>query len=289
MSLTVLDVLASEIDTSCEWIRLETDVKSLKASIEEVGLLQPRVVDEHYKLLCGGRRYTVMSQLGWKKMPCLMYKLDEVKAEMAAIDDNIKRTDFKGAQLAKALKRRKELYLILHPEKKRGGDIKSPKAKSNAQNALPVPTFAEDTAEQTGVGRHTIDRQIHRAEHASPEVMEAWENDDLSPSQVDALTYTDHETQEKLLPYAADRTCDDIKDLVDDAKLNGVDSTISGIRQIDEAQKIFKKILKGAKSLTVTIQTALGAGYSYEAYSKIEIQGELIMLQESMSQLLERK
>jgi len=50
--------------------------------------------------------------------------------------------------------RRKEIYLELHPETKKGGDRKSEDAKSKRQNDA-LKSFASDTAAKTGKSKRT--------------------------------------------------------------------------------------------------------------------------------------
>src|SRR5690349_20414067 len=52
------------------------DIRELKQSIEEVGLVYPLVVDEHLNLIDGHRRLTCLKALNWKSVPVLITKTD---------------------------------------------------------------------------------------------------------------------------------------------------------------------------------------------------------------------
>jgi ParB family chromosome partitioning protein len=45
------------------------DIDALAASIGELGLLHPIVIDKHHKLLAGERRLRAAQKLGWTTIP----------------------------------------------------------------------------------------------------------------------------------------------------------------------------------------------------------------------------
>lgn len=54
------------------------DIKVLAASIKEVGLLHPIVVDADYRLIAGRRRLAACKSLGWKKIPVHIIPLKDI-------------------------------------------------------------------------------------------------------------------------------------------------------------------------------------------------------------------
>lgn len=90
-----------------------TDIRELKESIEEVGLVYPLVVDEHYNLIDGHRRLTCIKALNWKAAPVLVAKTDSKR-----LFDHVNRT-------AQRLSRKDELYIFLS-----GGPISERAKKS---------------------------------------------------------------------------------------------------------------------------------------------------------------
>jgi ParB family transcriptional regulator, chromosome partitioning protein len=50
------------------------DIDALAASIEDIGLLHPIIVNEDGLLLAGARRLAACKRLGWKKIPVNIVK-----------------------------------------------------------------------------------------------------------------------------------------------------------------------------------------------------------------------
>jgi len=68
------------------------DLKSLKNSISEIGLLHPVVINETNYLIAGQRRLLACQELGWKEIPVTVINLDKIiKGEYA---ENAIRKDF---------------------------------------------------------------------------------------------------------------------------------------------------------------------------------------------------
>ena len=68
------------------------DIKTLVNSIQEIGLLQPVVVNENNELIAGQRRIEAVRMLGWSEIPAVVVNLDDiVKGEL---HENIVRQDF---------------------------------------------------------------------------------------------------------------------------------------------------------------------------------------------------
>jgi ParB family chromosome partitioning protein len=74
----------------------EDKLKELQASIANRGLLSPIVVKpegDNYRLIAGLRRYLAVSNLGWEKVPCIIWEGDEYNADIAQVEENIMRED----------------------------------------------------------------------------------------------------------------------------------------------------------------------------------------------------
>lgn len=67
-------------------------------------------------------------------------------------------------------KRRKEIYLALHPETKQGGDRKSEDAKSKRSEFGLIPSFSENAAKRLGVHPRTVEVAVQIASDIEEDV-----------------------------------------------------------------------------------------------------------------------
>ena len=106
----------------------EEDLTALESSIAEVGLLNPITVrampDGMFEIIAGSHRYTVCDGLGHSEILCHVVEMDDLRAELAMIDENLCRAELSGILLDKQTARRKEIYEELHPETKREATLK---------------------------------------------------------------------------------------------------------------------------------------------------------------------
>ena len=93
-------------------IRVEnTDVIQLKKSINEIGLLNPIIVNEENELLSGYRRLTACRELGWEEIEVVVLKTtdNEVKKLDIEFHENLGRIDLSNEDRLNYLKMRHDL------------------------------------------------------------------------------------------------------------------------------------------------------------------------------------
>jgi N6-adenosine-specific RNA methylase IME4/ParB-like chromosome segregation protein Spo0J len=152
----------------------------LAASIRELGVLQPVVVSTDNVLIAGYHRVAACRKLGIGAILAHVRPLADLRAELAAIDENLVRRDGTAAWRARELARRKEIWLALHPQTKRGGAPgagrghgKRPRLEDGHGGGLPKRrAFAEETAAATGRSRRTVERHVSIAERIAPDLLE---------------------------------------------------------------------------------------------------------------------
>ena len=91
------------------------DLTSLQNSIAKVGLLNPVVVDEKFKLVAGWRRLSACRNLKWKEVEVRVVELsrDPLLELEAEVDENLYRKDFTGDEIIRIAQRRRELEKML--------------------------------------------------------------------------------------------------------------------------------------------------------------------------------
>lgn len=144
------------------------DVSQLCASINEIGLLQPVTVTSDFKLIAGLHRITACKHLGWQEIEVNVVDYDsEILSELAEIDENLIRNELTVLDKSIQTNRRKEIYEILHPETKHGGDRKS---SCQVGNLIinKTDSFVEQTAKATNESTRKVARNSQRGKVLKP-------------------------------------------------------------------------------------------------------------------------
>lgn len=144
------------------------DVSQLCASINEIGLLQPVTVTSDFKLIAGLHRITACKLLGWKDIEVNVVDYDSnLLSELAEIDENLIRNELTVLDKSIQTNRRKEIYEILHPETKHGGDRKS---SCQVGNLIinKTDSFVEQTAKATNESTRKVARNSQRGKVLKP-------------------------------------------------------------------------------------------------------------------------
>lgn len=127
-------------------------VKSLADSIKEVGLINPVVLTKDHVLVAGAHRIAAYKLLAINDIAyTVLEHTDELRTELAEIDENLIRNELHWTEQDDALARRKAIYEELYPETKHGGDRKSAEISKRHNAVLIKPSFVSDTAEKVGI------------------------------------------------------------------------------------------------------------------------------------------
>lgn len=91
------------------------DLTLLAASIQKVGLLNPIVVTDDYRLVAGFRRLSACRQLGWTEIEAnvVPYKDNLLLLLDAEVEENLVRKDFTPEEIMAIEKRRQEIIRML--------------------------------------------------------------------------------------------------------------------------------------------------------------------------------
>lgn len=146
----------------------ENNVKSLSASMDDSGLINPIVVRAHanpsmgYILVAGAHRLAAAKKLKWDNIAAIVVDVGEQEARLAEIDENLCRGELSAAQRAAHIAERKRIYEELFPETKRGKFNQHTASRhfGDKQN----DRFTADVAEKTGIPERSVQRDAMRGE-----------------------------------------------------------------------------------------------------------------------------
>ena len=153
-------------------------IGELAKSIAAVGLINPITLDQNNTLIAGLHRLEAVKLLGWAEIECNIIGMSDLQAELAEIDENIVRTRLTHQELGEQFLRRKEIYEMLHPET-RQGMRNGQTAKSANLASLETKSFAEDTAEKTGMSKRTVSRLLQIANNLSADAKQIVKDNDM--------------------------------------------------------------------------------------------------------------
>lgn len=113
--------------------RNKTELRELKTSIRQNGLLQPLLVrpsKDKYEIICGYRRVQACMQLGISELPCIVRQLTDPEALTYMLVDNIhRRQQLRESEIARAVQQ------LLHLYNHQGKASPSGPVRSNSQVA----------------------------------------------------------------------------------------------------------------------------------------------------------
>lgn len=115
------DVRLEDIQVLRQW-RIPGNTDWLSESIAQHGLLHPISVTRELHLVAGWHRLEAFRRLGRGTIPAFILDHGLLAANMLAIDENLVRKELTALERADLLFERKQLYEVLYPDTRRGGD-----------------------------------------------------------------------------------------------------------------------------------------------------------------------
>lgn len=162
----------------------EKEMEELKASIQEVGLLEPLVVvqeGEQYKLISGHQRKIALEELGMDKVAVNIVNLQDEDEELALIHANIKQRKLNDMELARVIKAEKE---IIQQKIKKGTLKNQGRAIEQVANNLEI---SKDKA-----------KRLDRLNLLIPELQKLVEQGKITTGKAQEIGLLDVETQKIL-------------------------------------------------------------------------------------------
>ena len=169
-------------------------IEEMAQSIAAVGLLNPVTLDQNNTLVAGLHRLEAAKLLGWTEIECTVSCMDGLQAELAEIDENIVRTRLTRQELGEQLLRRKDIYEMLPPETRQG--MRNGQTAKNANLAsFETKSFAQDTAEKTGMSKRAVSRFIQIANNLTPDAKQIVKANDRTQDTALKLSRLPHDQQ----------------------------------------------------------------------------------------------
>ena len=179
-------------------------ITKMTNSIKEVGLHNPILITEDFKLIDGFIRLKAMERLNFK-VPCFIVKEEEYKLKLIEIDTNVIRRNLTQLQISRLLKVKKDIYEELHPNSTKEAKVKNNLKKVEDREELP-PTFSEVAAEEMNCSSKKIQNNtnnIEKIEDKNPKTLDLMSLYEEKASnafkgvEIDKIANMDEEEMEK--------------------------------------------------------------------------------------------
>lgn len=279
----------SDIITTSDYLRFNTDVETLKKSIANVGLINPLTINEKNELLAGARRFQAITELGWTEVTVHLVDNQQLEQELISIDENLVRTPLNKLELERCLNRGREIYEQLNPTAVKVNLSTVPpdaavKAKQQELDKEDTNSFAALTAEKTGLSRSVIRSAIKRDELASDSVKKARGMGELNASQTNVIIELDKDIQEEVLPLIADKTVKETRDIVKAVKRGGLAAAIEENEKHKPLPKEFSLLRSPLRAVNKKLSRILLENLQCDGPEKETIHKELRELKEQLEQ-----
>ncbi|MCK5902243.1 MAG: ParB N-terminal domain-containing protein [Cocleimonas sp.] len=271
----------SDIKRNSDYLRIETNVETLKKSIENIGLINPLTVNQHNELLAGARRFQALSELQWTETPVHVVDRDLLAQELISIDENLVRSPLNKLELEQCLNRGRVLYEELNPTATKvelSNAVLNSDSKQKAKETLDTNSFVAVTAEKTGLSKSVIKSAIKRDALASDAVKKARELGKLNATQTNEIITLDKAAQEKVLPLIADKTVKEVKTIIRAAQEGGVAAALKENEQLIPLPKAYAAIKSPLKRINKHLAQILQDQVHYEGTEQQQINSEMLAL-----------
>ncbi|MCL2306288.1 MAG: MT-A70 family methyltransferase [Planctomycetaceae bacterium] len=199
-------------------------VAELASSIKIIGLINPITVDKQSVLIAGLHRLEACKHLGFGEIECVVLDCDELRTELAEIDENLIRNELDPISVGELAIRRDEILDALGLRAKSGTNVKN--MRTGAESA-PVRT-TQDIASEVGMSKRTLQENKQLARDLAPEAKEAVRKAGASKTDALKLARKDREEQEviakKLLDGKAATVTEAIREVERDKVIDNLES-----------------------------------------------------------------
>ncbi|MBF2051936.1 MAG: ParB N-terminal domain-containing protein [Candidatus Sericytochromatia bacterium] len=140
-------------------------VDELAASIEQVGLMNPVCVRPDGTLIAGWHRLLACKKLGFESLLVNVMAMSDTLAELAQIDENLKRNELTALEQSQHIKRREDILQQM--------GMRKPDHRPSKKGATVAPLMStEDLADEMGMSKRSVQVRKQIAEGISPDLQE---------------------------------------------------------------------------------------------------------------------
>ncbi|MCK5726644.1 MAG: ParB N-terminal domain-containing protein [Thiotrichaceae bacterium] len=276
-----------DIKLNNKYLRLNTNVDTLKKSIEKIGLINPITLNQDNDLLAGSRRFQAMSELGWKECNVHIVDRGPLEQELISIDENLVRAPLSRLELEECLNRGREIYETLNPDVIKvdlsNEDLTGEsKQKQMEKDKLDTNSFAAITAEKTGLSKSVIKSAIKRDALASEAVKKARGLGELNASQTNEIIRLDKDIQEDILPLIADKTVKEARKIIRAAREGGVQAALEETDTLIPLPKEYTLLKNPLKRINKNLSRILLEELRYDGPDQVQINKDMIELKENV-------
>lgn len=185
-------------------------VAELAHSISQLGLLNPitvKAVNSHFELIAGYHRLEAFKLLKKGVIPAQLFEGDDLAAELAEIDENLKRNDLTVLEQGEHLQRRNEILEAM-------GHRATQKNNQYASETVSLALTTADIAAEVGLSKRAAQQRAQIARDIDDEVKDIIRDTDIADSttQLLELARMDTETQIAVAQLITDGEAKDVKD-----------------------------------------------------------------------------
>jgi ParB family chromosome partitioning protein len=275
----------SDIKRTSQYLRTNTDVETLKKSIEKIGLINPLTINSDNELLAGARRYQAISELGWNNAMVHIIEGDSLEQELVSIDENLVRTALSKLELEQCLNRGREIYETLNPQAVKidlSKETLSAEHKQKDKEKQDTNSFAAITAEKTGLSKSVIKSAIKRDELASDAVKTARASGELNATQTNQIITLEKEIQEDVLPLINNKTVKEAKKIIQAAKKGGIKAAVEASENLVILPKEYTLIKSPLKRINKNLSRILLEELKYDGPEQQQINKEMRELKNNL-------
>jgi ParB family transcriptional regulator, chromosome partitioning protein len=178
-------------------------VEALAASFVDVGQRQPITIrqgeDNRVLLVAGAHRVAAAQLLGWETIRAEWLDVGATEARLVEIDENLIRAELTALDRAVFLAERKQVYELLHPEARHGGDRRKKVTGDQVAMFATCPSFTAEAMKRTGLSERSIQYAVALVAELGPEVIAAIRGTSLVDNGAQLRALADVEPEHRLL------------------------------------------------------------------------------------------